>query len=246
MKPYYDDGKGIVIYLGDCLEIIPELETCNLLFTSPPYNKNLKYSAYDDNRSDFEAWIGRVLEITFANLSDRARGYFVISEQMVFWMKQLAESKGWIYSQLLTWCKTNLVGGAGKRITGDWNCLSEWILLFRKGKRTAMLPDREGNTFNWFLESCPQSTFNGDHHRQHVAQMPLRLAQRIIRRTPGDLILEPFLGSGTTLLAAKQIGRRAIGIDVDEAACELAVKRLSQSVLPLEIVQESESDLALT
>lgn len=228
MRPYYQDNH-CTLYHGDCLEILPSIEIRpSLVFTSPPYNKNLKYKGYIDDREDFQPWIGSVLKACLEITVPDCRAYFVVSEQMLYWMKPLAESIGWTYGQLLTWCKPNLVGGADKRITGDWNTLSEWILLFRKGTRGPMLKDAEGCTFNWFVETCPQSTFNGDHFRQHIAQMPLKLVQRIIRRTPGDVILEPFCGSGTTLLAAKRIGRTAIGIDVDESALDIAAKRLEQ------------------
>jgi DNA modification methylase len=235
MKPYYEDTKaGITIYHGDCLQIMPELETKpTLIFTSPPYNKGLRYNGYNDKRDDFKPWIAKVLQGLFDCSDEPIRAYFVVSEDMLYWMRTTAEQVGWTYGQLMTWCKTNLVGGSGKRITGDWNTLSEWILLFRKGKRGAMLPDHEGNTFNWFLEACPQSSFNGDRHRRHVAQMPLALAFRILRRTPGNIILDPFCGSGTTLLAAKRMNRQAIGIDVDESACEIAASRLAQEVLAL-------------
>ena len=232
VKPYYEDS-AVTIYHGDCLEVLPSLPKADLIFTSPPYNKGLKYNAYVDKRDDFEEWIGNVLDVCFNAAASPSRAYFVVAEQMLFWMRHLAERSGWTYGQLLTWCKTNLVGGSGSRITGDWNALSEWILLFRKGKRGPMLADDEGNTFNWFLEACPQSTFSGDRFREHVAQMPLKLALRIIRRTPGELIVDPFLGSGTTVLAAKRLHRRAIGIDIDESACEIAARRLSQEMLPL-------------
>ena len=69
----------------------------------------------------------------------------------------------------------------------------------------------------------------------HPAMFPVQLAADHIVSwsNPGDLILDPFMGSGTTLVAAKQLGRRAIGIEIEERYCEIAVKRLKQTIRPL-------------
>ena len=74
-----------------------------------------------------------------------------------------------------------------------------------------------------------------DRKKRHPTQKPLSLMSQIVRVSsrPGDLILDPFCGSGTTLVAAKNLGRRAIGIEIEEKYCEIAVKRLAQGVLPL-------------
>jgi len=78
---------------------------------------------------------------------------------------------------------------------------------------------------------------NGEHreHREHPTQKPLWLMSRLIdlHTKPGDLILDPYAGSGTTLAAAKRAGRRAIGIELDESYAEAAARRLSQGVLDL-------------
>jgi modification methylase len=77
-------------------------------------------------------------------------------------------------------------------------------------------------------------------NNEHPAPYPLKLAERVISSATfeTDLILDPFLGSGTTLVAAKILGRKAIGIEISEKYCDIAAKRLSQSVMQLEIPKE--------
>ena len=69
----------------------------------------------------------------------------------------------------------------------------------------------------------------------HPAEKPQPLIERIIRESGGDLILDPFMGSGTTLAAAKALRFNAIGIECEERWCEIAAKRLQQEALPLEV-----------
>jgi site-specific DNA-methyltransferase (adenine-specific) len=71
---------------------------------------------------------------------------------------------------------------------------------------------------------------NGDKFFNHPTQKPIKLMKRLVKRTEG-LILDPFMGSGTTLRAAKDLGRKAIGIEIEEKYCEIAAKRMSQDVL---------------
>ena len=87
--------------------------------------------------------------------------------------------------------------------------------------------------------NVPYHGFNA-HLRLHPHQKPNELVNRLILlgSDAGDIVLDPFLGSGTTAMAAKKLGRKCIGIEISEHYCEVAAKRCSQMVLPLEVEKE--------
>jgi site-specific DNA-methyltransferase (adenine-specific) len=235
MKPYYQD-KWVTIYHGDCRQVLPELGvTADIVFTSPPYNVGIDYGeAYFDKKplADYKRWLRSCLRKTFAATADPSRLYLVIGDNSLWWVRAMVEKVGWRYHQKLTWCKSNLCGTTLK-ISGDWNYLTEDILLFHKGKRTAMLGEvRSVRTFNWIMASSPQSQYR-DNRRVHPAQFPVLLPKTILARTPGETVLDPFLGSGSSAVAAKSLNKKCIGCDVSERYCEIAARRCSQEVMEL-------------
>ena len=83
----------------------------------------------------------------------------------------------------------------------------------------------------YLINSTVAASFTRDTFTGHPSQKPRKLIQTLIGNA--QTILDPFMGSGTTLVAAKQLGRKAIGIEIEEKYCQIAVKRLGQGVLPL-------------
>jgi DNA modification methylase len=125
---------------------------------------------------------------------------------------------------------------AGPNMRGEW----EVIIVAYKGTWSRQTPARwHGwkDDGDWMPLTKNVWTITPEHRGDatgnHPAPFPLELAARAIRLStwPDDLVIDPFMGSGTTLRAAKDLGRRAIGIDVSEKYCGFAAKRLGQEVL---------------
>ena len=223
MTPYYDQD-GVTIYHADCREILPTLPKVDLLLTDPPYNasfnadgtkkrgvvcKHKGYAAINqewDNETVMDvvlAWHGQSLAFCSFHLLGR----------------YLHEKPP---HQILHWVKTNPFPALG-----DYYSFSvEYILWWRDGGAF----NRGGYTDVFSFPIC-----GGDERTGHPTQKPQALMEILIAKhtNPGDTILDPFMGSGTTLRAAKNLGRKAIGVEIDERYCEIAVRRLAQSVLPL-------------
>lgn len=86
---------------------------------------------------------------------------------------------------------------------------------------------------HYLINSTVAANYCGDQFYGHPSQKPIRLMRELVERTKVQTILDPFMGSGTTLRAAKDLGRKAIGIEIEEKYCEIAVRRLQQEVLKL-------------
>lgn len=227
------------IICGDCLEVMkqwPEAFFDNLLIvTDPPFNKGKRYEGeFDDNRPphDYWNWYQRWARKCY-RIAQAAHLYVSCSQNQLWDARSRIEAAGWNYIQFITWYGPNLVAGTA-RYNMPWSPLSEPILLFRKGKRQPMMnPDKTSgwNTADVQIHTRPQSNFAGDQHRVHVCQKPVALYKPIIGRTPGNPVLDPFTGSGTIPIAARELGRDYIGIEINPEYCNLAEKRLAQKVL---------------
>lgn len=206
MKPYYVDEKaGIVIYHGDCHEIIPalNLRAVDLVLTDPPFGIFAcggKWGHKDKLQWDRESAVG-IHEIT------------KLGKNAIVWGGNyfpLPPSRGW-----LVWYKRDQIPSASQ-IELAWTSMD---MNSRLIDQTISATNKERNG--------------------HPTQKPLRVMKWSLGFAPdAETILDPFMGSGTTLRAAKDLGRKAIGIEISEAYCEIAAKRLEQQVLDFGVNEE--------
>jgi len=208
--PYYEHA-GITIYHGDCRDILPHLGPVDLVLTDPPYG-----IALDTSYKKYKNSISYEVVTNDANLFD-AGFLHQYGRKSIIWggncfANTLPNHPGWI-----AWIKIGRNGGKIRQAEMElaWTNFISRSQCFRW---TWIGAYREGN----------------EHQMSHPTQKPLPLMKWCISLADNpQTILDPFMGSGTTLVAAKQLGRKAIGIEIEEKYCEIAVKRLAQEVLAL-------------
>lgn len=230
LKPYYDDGNGIVIYHGDCREILPHLEPVDLVLTDPPYGGGLAV----DFAERFKTKAGKWWKNT--DRGKQQRHTPIIGDDSPFDPSAVIEFKSnakvlwganWYANRLPDsggWWIWDKRGGDRDVSAAEWPMSEAELAWTNVGKGVRMF------RHTWF--GLIRDSERGQHN--HPTQKPLELMKWCIEmsRTDGT-ILDPFMGSGTTLRAAKDLGRKAIGIEIEEKYCEIAVKRLAQEVLAL-------------
>lgn len=253
MKPYYED-KVVTIYHGDCRDVLPDLEPVGMVCTSPPYLNQRTYELDSFRWSD-------VVPVALSNVLLASGGQMFVNlglkhengRVVQYWNELISkcESRG---LRLFGW----YVWDQGSGLPGDFQgrlCPShEWIFHFNRiaqtpNKSVSKLPDSGPMGSNMRSKdgvNGPRSSICTDeskyhdsvfrvgrdfnHGTDHPAVFPVQLASQIINCFPGS-VLDPFMGTGTTLRAAKDLNRKAIGIEIEERYCEIAAQRMAQEVL---------------
>jgi DNA modification methylase len=222
-EPYYQDSS-VTIYHGDCRDILPYLDPVDLVLTDPPYGIDFNFQAKRSRKTGLD--FGQRSQ----NVCRDPEWSTVIGDDKPFdptpWIRfpnvvlwgannyadKLPPCRGW-----LVWDK---LGDKNPCAFGDcelaWTNKDMSIRIYRQLWRGMV---REGE----------ENVANGN--KFHPCQKPIRLMKWCISFFPEvNTILDPFMGSGTTLRAAKDLGRKAIGIEIEEKYCEIATKRMSQEV----------------
>lgn len=231
-RPYYQDDS-VTIYHGDCREILPTLApgSVDLVLTDPPYG--VGYVTSRRLRTDrLVAPIegdGSLNALRDAlpmldRLLRNDRHVYCFASAMALGEAIDAISGVWPVKSVLVWDKGDR-GTVGDLEAGFGVCY-ENIVYAMKGRRALNGP-RPRNIYRY--------DWSGTQDPQHPTVKPVGLLQWLMVKSSeaGETVIDPFMGSGTTLRAAKDLGRKAIGIEIEERYCEIAAKRMAQTVLPL-------------
>lgn len=224
IEPYYhDERSGIVILHGDCREVMPSLPKVDLVLTDPPFDARTHAKAdygfrgYKD-RIDFAPMLPSELAPLLLGATQRWAVAFCSMEMLGGYSD--AAGDAWVRSGF--WRKPN----GAPQFTGDrpGQPGEALAIMHAAGKKRWNLGGRHG----YWEHPISQ------HGREHPTEKPLPLLLDLIAAfaEDGSTILDPFMGSGTTLVAAKLEGRKAIGIEIEERYAEIAANRLAQEVLP--------------
>ena len=232
MRPYYDDGQA-TIYHGDALDILPTLPAASvdLVVTDPPYvigavsagNLTSKTGTWGDMMNSsrwFRDWYlmcRRLLKPTGALWT------FCNWRSLPVVMKAASDAE-WAITSVLVWHK-------------DWIGPGGTVGLRPSYELVALLAMPEFAIRNRGLPDLWTVPWSSHKPTGHPAEKPVGLMVRLIEESlsePGAVVLDPFTGSGSSLVAAKTLGHRALGIETEERYCAIAVKRLQQAMLPLE------------
>ena len=234
MKPYYDDGRGIVIYNCDNKDILSSLPQSDFCLTDPPYDAVTHAGALTKDISGREIKLVTFDSITVDDLRDtlsliRLSGWLVATMD---WRHILPLEQnpptGMKFVRFGMWDKpTYTPQFTGDRPATGWEAIGIFHSKLTNGKMK----------WNGGGERAVYRV-NKEQNNKHPTEKPAALIGRLMSlfSQPNHLMLDPWMGSGVTLVCAKATGRRAIGIEKDEQWCEIAARRLSQECLPLAAV----------
>jgi site-specific DNA-methyltransferase (adenine-specific) len=226
MNPYYTD-ELVTLYLGDAAKILLELPrgSVDLVVTDPPYFQPAAHYAGTRGERSPKKLIGdmSILELAFRVwcqemvrvLSPQGTVYFFCDGQSypLAFTALYPHAK---HVRPLIWDKVGSLNGY------TWRHQHE-LIAWAELPKTPRVPTGDGDILR--ERAVPVS------ERRHPAEKPVSLLGRLIEKHDAKTVLDPFCGSGSTLLAARERGRRAIGIEIEERYCEMAVERLGQEIL---------------
>jgi site-specific DNA-methyltransferase (adenine-specific)/modification methylase len=200
-------ADGITLYLGDCRVILPSLPKVDAVVTDPPYGVNIAEWDRDLNRE----WVKMI------PAADDCHAF-------VFWsvprLLDFISLDGFAYERVLVWHKPMTFSSQRGNATWHW----EPIFWYRRGKAKLF------ECVSDVLVANPPLTRLHPENEAHPTQKPLAPVQEIVRLSDSKTILDPFMGSGTTGVAAVKLGRKFIGIEIEPKYFDIACRRISEAL----------------
>ena len=232
MTPYYSED-GITIYHGDCLEVMPTIsEAPSVLLADPPYaaaGSSTNGRSSEADSQFFRFWMAAVFGQIRRVMPSNSAGFVFCDWRTLGDIAAAARTPGdrlnfggtpWGVSQALVWDRESI--GMGSPFRNSFE-----MIAFAKG------PDWD-QSFERNVPTVVRHRWPYNAKPNHGAEKPVDLLVKLIGWGGAGSVFDPFTGSGSALIAAQQLGRRAIGIEIEERYCEIAAKRLSRRVLPLQ------------
>lgn len=218
------------IIQGDCLELLPtlDLSSFDCIITDPPYSSG---GFQEAGKSSGSIGTRSKETIAFDNLS--SRGYERLIKNTLRWCNQIDEI--YMFTDWRMWMYTyDLIESAGWRVRN--------MLVWDKGQMGMGMPWRNQHELIVYGKRSPARITTGkmgnvltvkrSGNKNHPTEKPVALIKSLIENSCGATkILDPFMGSGTTLVAAQEMGRDALGIELSGSYCEIARQRLNQETL---------------
>lgn len=242
------------VNVGDCIDTLANMSTeikFDLTFLDPPFNQGKDYLVHNDKMDEYAywEWMSWVMEAVRERTSEGGCVYFMQREKNTGMVMEVLETTGWTFQNLIIWQKTTSAVPQARRFGKAFQTIvfatnGEMPRVFNKLRINPPLPanytePRKNGMFVTDVWSDIRELTSGylagdeplrnkDGSRFHKQQTSLALLVRMILAStlPGDRILDPFCGTGTTLVAAKGLGRIGVGVDIDENNAKATSRRL--------------------
>jgi site-specific DNA-methyltransferase (adenine-specific) len=183
-----------------------------------------EFSGDNRDQRSYLAWVSLWMSAALQRAQPGAMACLFTDWRQLPTTTDALQAGGWVWRGLAVWDKTLKARPAAGLFTSQ----AEYVVWGTAGVR-------EARQLGYQIPGVYRAPSPDNADRDHITEKPLEVMRWVMEPiTPGGLVLDPFMGSGTTLVAAKESGRRAIGIEIEERYCEIAATRCSQEVLGLE------------
>jgi site-specific DNA-methyltransferase (adenine-specific) len=216
LTPYYEDS-AVRLYHGDCREVLPSVDPVAVTVTDPPYNAGKNYGETTNDRRDWPDWCAWWDGILTACLARSHDGVLAFLSQTAY--RHCVRNSKHEMAWSAVWVKPLSMAVCAAPFMPHWEPIAYW------GDKRRRRGDGEG----WGSDVITANVEFGKERWNHPTPKPLEVMLALLDKVDGP-ILDPFAGSGTTLAAAKMLGKPAIGIEISEAYCEGIALRLTNTV----------------